>query len=62
MTGDGCVWDTPELWIQSEVARSIREKYQTLVWLEPGMIKFTNGSMFNLKPWLAPKFTEQQDL
>jgi hypothetical protein len=39
MTGDGCAWDTPELWIQSEVARKIREKHRLLVWLEPGIEK-----------------------
>jgi hypothetical protein len=39
MSGDASVWDTPEQWIQSEVARRIREKRRLLVWLEPGMNK-----------------------
>ncbi|SRR6266550_2584574 len=37
MTGDRSVWNTPERWLQSEIARNIWEKHRLLAWLELGV-------------------------
>jgi hypothetical protein len=39
MSGDASIWQAPERWIQSEVARKLKQRLGIFIWLEPGMDK-----------------------